>query len=287
VEVDIEVLGPLVACIHGSSITPSAAKPRTVLAMLALHANTVVPVEALIKELWPHERPRSAKTIVQTYVLHLRKLISAAGPDRDPGGRAAKQVLATVPGGYRLAAPAEHSDVAHFEKLAAAGHRARELGDFIGASRDFSDALTKWRGEALMDVQRGPHLDVDVQRLEEARLNALDCRIDADLRLGRHHELLGELSALVSQHRTHEGLCAHLMLALYRSGRRGAAISAYGRLHACLSGDLGLEPSSQLQRLQRSMLGADRESTELADSWHDAAAARRHRVIPGDFVRGR
>jgi DNA-binding SARP family transcriptional activator len=127
---------------------------------------------------------------------------------------------------------------------------------------------------------------VDVQRLEEARLNALDCRIDADLRLGRHHELLGELSALVSQYRTHEGLCAHLMLALYRSGRRGAAVNAYGRLHSCLSSELGLEPSAQLQRLQRTMLTAGRDSADLDASWHEATEGR-HRIVTGDFVRGR
>ncbi|MEV4279906.1 AfsR/SARP family transcriptional regulator [Actinoplanes xinjiangensis] len=284
---EIEVLGPLAAAHNGTSFAPTAGKPRTVLAMLALHAGSVVTVDQLITELWPHGRPRSAKTIVQTYILSLRNRIARCRPNGDSSRAAAKGLLATLPGGYQLNAPEARIDVVQFEKFACAGHRAREIGDFIAASRAFSDALTLWRGGALMDVQRGPHLDVDVQRLEEARLNVLDCRIDADLRLGRHHELLGELSALVSQYRTHEGLCAHLMLALYRSGRRDAAVNAYGKLHTCLIGELGLEPSAPLRRLHRTMLASGRDTQDLDTSWHEATTEGRHRIVTGDFVRGR
>ncbi|RZS36576.1 DNA-binding SARP family transcriptional activator [Herbihabitans rhizosphaerae] len=255
---DIDVLGPLAVRIDGVSVTPTAAKPRKVLAMLAVHADEVVPAPSLFEELWGDAPPRTATTTVQTYVLHLRNLITTAlrgNADREYAD--AKQVLATRPGGYVLNTGGGTVDVREFDRLAAAGHRARELGDYEDAARSFTEALSTWRGKALVDVQVGALLEVEVHRLEEARLNVLDRRIDADLRLGRHHQLLGELSALVSRHRTHEGLYAHLMLAMYRSGRRGEAVEVYRKLRACLAHDLGLEPSPTLRRLHRSMLDAD------------------------------
>ena len=80
---------------------------------------------------------------------------------------------------------------------------------------------------------------------------------------------------------------AHLMLALYRSGRRDAAVNAYGRLHTCLIGELGLEPSAPLRRLHRTMLAAGRDGQDLDTSWHEATTEGRHRIVTGDFVRGR
>ena len=260
---DVDVLGPLVARESGTSVVPTAAKPRTVLAMLTVHADQVVPMASLFEELWGSDIPRSANTTVQTYILHLRNLIGAA-LDRSPAGvpKDAKRVLVTYPGGYLLDTMGGRVDVHEFDRLAALGHRARETGDFEAASRDFSDALAVWRGRALVDVRTGPLLAVEAHRLEEARLNVLDRRIDADLRLGRHHELLGELAGLVGRHRTHEGLHAHLMLALYRSGRRGEAIDVYRRMRTGLVNELGLEPSPSLRRLQHAILVSDRRLAE-------------------------
>lgn len=276
---EIKVLGSLVVRHREGSLTPTAAKPRTVLAMLAMHANDVVPVKALVDELWGDAAPRSARTTVQTYVVQLRKLTAVAlGNPPDVATRSAKQILATVPGGYLLSSPNDQVDVRRFEQQASAGHREREHGDFEEASKRFADALSSWRGPALADVQTGPHLSVETTRLEEARLNALYCRIEADLRLGRHHELLSELAALVARHRTHEGLCAHLMLALYRSGRRCEALDIYHRLYSSLTAELGLEPTPALRRLQRSMLVPDRGSAELTESWH-AATSLGHRTM--------
>jgi DNA-binding SARP family transcriptional activator len=226
--------------------------------MLTVHADQVVPMASLFEELWGEGIPRSANTTVQTYVLHIRNLISAALEQsattelRDP-----KRVLVTYPGGYLLDTMSGRVDVRDFDRLAVAGHRARELGDYETASRSFTDALAIWRGRALVDVQTGSLLEVEAHRLEEARLNVLDRRIDADLRLGRHHELLGELAGLVGRYRTHEGMHAHLMLALYRSGRRGEAIDVYRRLRTCLVNELGLEPSPNLRRMQHAILMSD------------------------------
>ncbi|MFJ6939932.1 BTAD domain-containing putative transcriptional regulator [Streptomyces sp. NPDC101132] len=274
---DIAVLGALSVRENGISITPTAPKPRQVLALLALHADQVVPVSALIEELWAGEPPRSARTTLQTYVLQLRSLIATALEHADPGPgtdaedaparpgtvparrRTAKDVLVTLPGGYLLNSGGGTSDVREFDRLAGMGYRAMDAGDFPGAARLLREALSLWSGPAFADVQGGIQLDMETRRLEEIRLCALDQRIEADLRLGRHRELLAELTVLASRYLTHESLHGQFMLALHRSGRRGEALDAYQRLRGTLVRELGLEPSAALRRLQRSILMAGPE----------------------------
>ncbi|MEV6954763.1 AfsR/SARP family transcriptional regulator [Streptomyces sp. NPDC051183] len=264
---NIEVLGALAVRENGISIAPTAPKPRQVLALLALHADQVVPVAALIEELWGDEPPRSARTTLQTYVLQLRALIATAleagersAEDTEPPVRTAKDVLVTLPGGYLLNSGGGTLDVREFDRLAGSGYRAMDAGDFPGAARLLREALALWSGSAFADVQGGVQLDMETLRLEETRLCALDQRIEADLRLGRHRELLAELTVLVSRYRTHENLHGQFMLALHRSGRRGEALDVYQRLRATLVRELGLEPSAGLRRLQRSILMAGPES---------------------------
>ncbi|MEU3838475.1 AfsR/SARP family transcriptional regulator [Streptomyces sp. NPDC028635] len=253
---DIEVLGALSAREHGISVTPTAPKPRQVLALLALHADQVVQVSALIEELWEDEPPRSARTTLQTYVLQLRELIGAALAQAGEEHVTAKDILVTLPGGYRLNTRGGSVDFREFEQRAGAGYRAMDAEDFSQGARRLRDALSLWTGPALADVQAGSRIDLEVKRLEEARLCALDQRIEADLRLGRHRELLSELTVLVNRHRMHESLHGQFMLALHRSGRRGEALSVYQRLRTTLVRELGLEPSAALSRLQRSILVA-------------------------------
>ncbi len=255
---DIDVLGTLAVRHKGVSITPTAPKPRQVLALLALRAGQVVAVGALSEELWGSKPPRSARATLQTYILQLRELITAAlenGPGDDAGKRCqAKDVLLTVPGGYLLKGGDGTSDVREFERLAGSWYRAMDAEDYPQAARLLREALELWTGPALADVHTGPHLQTEVKRLEESRLCALDQRVEADLRLGRHRELLAELTVLVNRYPTHESLCGQYMLALYRSGRRGEALDAYQRLRATLVRTLGLEPSPALAKLQRSIL---------------------------------
>ncbi|HEX2299262.1 MAG TPA: AfsR/SARP family transcriptional regulator [Pseudonocardiaceae bacterium] len=258
--VDIEVLGSLSAREHGVSVTPTAPKPRQVLALLALHADQVVQVSALIEELWEDEPPRSARTTLQTYVLQLRELIGEALAKAGEEYVTAKDVLVTLPGGYRLDTRGGFVDFREFERRAGAGYRAMDADDSSGGARRLREALSLWTGPALADVQAGSRIELEVKRLEEARLCALDQRIEADLRLGRHRELLSELTVLVNRHRMHESLHGQFMLALHRSGRRGEALSVYQRLRATLVRELGLEPSAALSRLQRSILMAQPES---------------------------
>lgn len=302
---DIEVLGALGVRENGRSITPTAPKPRQVLALLALHADRMVPVSALTEELWGAAPPRSARTTLQTYVLQLRELIAAAlerdtlpdtttaaaatgtaaGAGPAPGGtgavagpvRSAKDVLVTMPGGYLLCSGGGASDVRTFERLAGAGYRAMDAGDCAGAARQLREALALWSGTAFADVQAGPQLQMEIKRLDESRLCALDRRIEADLRLGRHRELLAELTVLVNGYRTHESLHAQYMLALHRSGRRGEALDAYQRLRATLVQELGLEPSARLRRLQRSILTAGHD---LAAPIPATSAAPAAPVVP-------
>ena len=254
--VDIDVLGTLAVRENGVSITPTAPKPRQVLALLALNADQVVPVGTLTEELWGSTPPRSARPTLQTYILQLRELITTAlqQDTGESGGRSAKDVLLTVPGGYLLKSGEGVSDVREFDRLAGAGYRAMDADDPPRAARLLREALALWSGPALTDVHTGPHLVTQAKRLEESRLCALDQRIEADLRLGRHRELLAEMTVLVSRYPTHESLYGQYMLALYRSGRRGEALDAYQRLRATLVRTLGLEPSAALSKLQRSIL---------------------------------
>ncbi|MGW1171021.1 AfsR/SARP family transcriptional regulator [Streptomyces sp. NPDC001153] len=265
---DIEVLGALDVRENGVSVAPTAPKPRQVLALLALNADRVVPVASLIEELWSGRPPRSARTTLQTYVLQLRELIAAAlardtaeQPADRPERRTAKDVLLTLPGGYLLSSGGGTSDVRDFERLAGLGYRAMDAGDFAGASRTLATALELWSGSAFADVQTGAQLAMEAKRLDESRLCALDQRIEADLRLGRHREVLAELTVLTSRYRTHENLHAQFMLALHRSGRRGEALAVYQQLRTTLGRDLGLEPSPRLRRLQHSILMAATETT--------------------------
>ncbi|MBL1087693.1 AfsR/SARP family transcriptional regulator [Streptomyces actinomycinicus] len=259
---NIEVLGALNVRENGVCVTPTAPKPRRVLALLALHADQVVSVATLTDELWGSTPPRSAKTTLQTYVLQLRDLIGGAleqGRAADGRARTAKDVLVTVQGGYLLLSGGGTSDVREFERLTALGYEAMAIGDFQGAARQLRQALDLWSGPAFADVQAGAQLRTEARRLEESRLCALDRRIEADLRLGRHRDLLAELTVLVGRYPTHETLRGQYMLALHGSGRRSEALETYQNLRATLVRELGLEPSADLRRIQRQILAAATE----------------------------
>ncbi|MFL6130825.1 MAG: BTAD domain-containing putative transcriptional regulator [Mycobacteriales bacterium] len=251
---EIRILGPLEARVAGRSITPTAAKPRQVLSLLALQPEEVVPVPVLMEELWGVAPPRSALTTLQTYILQLRRGIAAALP---AGAGAAKDVLVRKYNGYTLAVPPEDVDVKRYERLAAAGRRAAEAGDLSRACDLLHDALALWRGQALVDVQIGSRLYCEVAWLEDSRLSLLESRIDIDLQLGRHDSVLSELAVLTARSRMNENLCQLFMIALYRSGRRWQALDAFRTLRQTLVDELGVEPSARLQQLQRAMLNSD------------------------------
>ncbi len=250
----IEVLGPLEVRLDGRPVLATAAKPRQVLALLALNAGTVVPVPTLIEELWGQEPPRSAMSTLQTYVLQLRKLFDGASTGGDGTG---KDVLRTRFGGYVLDVARDQVDAGRHDRLVTAGERAFDARDHEACGRLLGTAAALWRGRPLVDVRLGTHLTVEATRLEESRLSALETRIDADLHLGRHHSLLSELAVLRARHPMHENLCALHMVALYRAGRQWQALEAYATLRKVLADELGVEPSGRLRQLQKRILDAD------------------------------
>ncbi|MER5177939.1 AfsR/SARP family transcriptional regulator [Streptomyces sp. NPDC002896] len=276
---EIAVLGPLSARVGQASVVPSAAKPRQVLALLALNCGHPVSVSSLVDELWGDRPPRSAEATLHTYVKQLRRMIGAALAPDDPRGP--RDVLRRVHTGYRLDGAAGGTDAAQFERLTLAGRSALERGAEAAASTLLIRALGLWRGPVLADVALGPVLRAEALRLEELRLMALEERFGAELRRGRHRTLIGELAALTSRFPLHENLHAQLMLALYRSGRTGQALEVYRRLRHVLADELGLEPSTQVRRLHEALLRGD----PVLDS--PAAAPRGDLAPPAGPGRGR
>jgi SARP family transcriptional regulator, regulator of embCAB operon len=251
----IHVLGPLNAEVNGTSIVPSAGKPRQILSLLALQPRRIVPVPTLMEELWGMEPPPSALTTLQTYILQLRRRLGTAiGPGCMP---VAKDILATRHGGYLLDIDSDCVDVHEYETLVRHGQAAFEAGDDKMSAEHFHEALDLWTGPPLVDVSAGPVLEIEVIRLQESRLVTVERCIDADLRLGRHSELIADLTDLTARYPHHEGLHSQVMVALYRAGRQASALDVYRRLRIRLIEELGVEPAPQLQRMHQAMLAVD------------------------------
>jgi SARP family transcriptional regulator, regulator of embCAB operon len=249
----IGLLGPLSLNINQRPVTASAPKQRQVLALLALNAGRVVTVPTLIEELWGDCPPRSYATTLQTYIFQLRNALAAA----NSGNAGARRMLSTRHYGYLLEEDACQTDVDVFDRRARAGRAAAEAGDHRLASEELSNALQLWRGPALVDVRMGSVLEIEAASLEENRLGALERRIEADLALGRHADLLGELTLVAARNPMNENLCAFLMTALYRAGHVGRSLQAFNRLRSVLNRELGVEPCPKLQRLQAAILSGD------------------------------
>lgn len=255
---EIGLLGPLTARVGTVSVVPSAGKPRQLLALLALHPGQVLTVAVLMEEIWGDDPPRSAPSTLQTYIRQLRRGLGRALEQHgERPAEHAKDLLAHRHGGYTLEVDPDCVDVAAFDRLVRAGRSAWAAADPHTASARFGEALAVWRGPALVDVRPGRPLERELLRLDEVRLGALENRIAADLELGRHAELLGELAALAARHPTYENIHAMYMLALHRVGRTGDAVEVFRRLRTVLVEQLGLEPTPQLQRLLQSILSAD------------------------------
>jgi DNA-binding SARP family transcriptional activator len=237
------VLGPLEVTIDGQPTALPAAKHRIVLATLLLSANRPVSVDELAERLWGAEPPASAKATLQGYVLRLRRTLTAAGVDP----------LRTRPPGYLIEVAPEQLDLDRFKVLVAEAESAPAA---VAADR-LREALDLWRGPALSDVP-SPSLHAVAGRwLAELRINALERRIDADLRLGRHADLLGELAGLVADSPLHEPFRAQLMLALHRAGRSADALETYRNARATIVAELGIEPGERLRELERGVLVGD------------------------------
>jgi YVTN family beta-propeller protein len=241
---EFRILGPLEVVAQGRALALGGAKQRALLAVLLLHRREVISTDRLIDELWGARPPATALKTVQVYVSHLRKALGV-------------ELLLTRGGGYVLAAEPEQVDLDRFEELAAEGRRALEAGEHRRASKALREALALWRGPPLADFAYETFAGTEIRRLEEARLAVLGERIEADLALGDHARLVGELEALCKDHPLQEQFQRQLMLALYRSGRQADALDRYRQTRQAMIEELGLEPGRELQELERGILERD------------------------------
>ena len=255
---DLRVLGPLEAMGADGLVALGGPKQRTVLALLIQAVGRRVRTDELILGVYGEVPPAGARRTVQTYVSNLRRQL---GGIIQGGGE-----------GYVMDVPSSAVDAGRFEAAYQAALQELEHEPDRAAAR-LADALAMWRGHAYADVQAHGMLDAEIGRLHELRLDALEHRIGADLALGRHHELLGELEALTAEHPFRENLRAHQAVALYRAGRQSDALAVVGATRRMLGEELGIDPSPQLQHLEQRILEQD-VSLEL-----DAGSRIERRVV--------
>jgi DNA-binding SARP family transcriptional activator/tetratricopeptide (TPR) repeat protein len=254
------LLGPLVVRCGETVVAVQAGKQRAVLAALLLNANRVVPVDALAETLWGSAVPPSARVTVQNNVARLRKALGQEGRSR----------IRTQARGYVISVDTSELDVTQFETLLGAARQAARDGLWDAAAAEARAGLALWRGEPLADVESELLTSREVPRLADLRLQAVEMRVEADLHLGRHAEVSGELRQLTAAHPLRDHLHALLMLALYRAGRQGEALAAYQAARRVLAEELGTEPGPELRSLHQQVLAAD-PALDLSESEPPAA----------------
>src|SRR5688572_11957202 len=257
------ILGPLEVVRGDQRLAFRGSRERAVLALLVLHANRTVSAERLAEDLWSGDPPEGAIHSLRVYVSRLRQALGAAG-----------EAVVTRPSAYELQIDPATVDALRFEELVARGRDEAKAGDRHAAATTLREALALWRGPALADVAEAPFAQAQAGRLEEARLCALEDRIEADLACGRHGEVTAELEVLTRDHPFRERLWSLRMIALYRSGRQAEALRAYQQLRSTLGDQLGIEPSSALQQLEGAVLRHD-----PALDWH--LPGERVATVPG------
>ena len=240
--VEVRLLGPVQVLRAGCEVGLGGPRQRGVFALLVLEAGRVVPAGRLAEELWLGRPPPGASKTLRSYVSRLR---AALEPDAAVTARA---------GGYVLSVGANAVDVERFERLVSAGQDALSGSDAAEAGGRFREALGLWRGRALAGVVEAEQLAREAARLEGLRLVAVEGRLEADIALGLHAEVTGELEGLVGEYPLRERLWWLLVLALYRGQRQADALAAYRRARDLLSGELGLEPGEELRRLEEAVL---------------------------------
>ncbi|MEO5576599.1 MAG: BTAD domain-containing putative transcriptional regulator, partial [Gaiellaceae bacterium] len=238
----VRVLGPLEVLVDGVDVRLGGPKQRAVLALLASEVAKPVSVDALIDGVWGDEPTAGARSTLQTYVSNLRTAIG--------------DVIVRVDGGYRLATEPEDVDAIEFERALEQAAALVESNPAESAQR-LGAALALWRGHPYADVPGRFALELETRRLEELRLRAVEARIEAELALGRHAQLIAELEVLCEEFPVYERFRAQHMLALYRSGRQAEALRAYQKTRAHLAEELGLEASAELLDLERRILNHD------------------------------
>src|SRR5215472_7783594 len=244
--VEFRILGPIEAEENGLATDLGGLRERTLLARLLLSANRVVSADRLADDLWSGTLPPHSPATLRVYISRLRRVL----------GRHAGALVTQAPG-YLLAVDGDQLDATRFERLVAAAEADMAAGRAGAAAVTLREALDLWRGPALSDVADLAFAQADAGRLEQARLTALENRVDADLACGRHAGLVAELDGLAAAHSLRERLTGQRILALYRCGRQADALSAYADLRHRLAQELGIDPSPHLQHLQEQILRQD------------------------------
>jgi DNA-binding SARP family transcriptional activator len=260
VAIEYRLLGSLEAVDGDRRLSLGGPKQRAVLAALLMRANEIVPASRLIDDVWGDEPPETAANILQGYVSDLRRALG-------------KETIATRGRGYTIHVEPGDLDLRRFERLAEAGIEALEDERAPEAASTLREALALWHGAALADLEESFAIPA-AARLEELRLGALERRIDADLALGHHTELVAELTALVAEHPLRERFRAQHMLALYRCGRQAEALDSYREARGILTEELGIDPGPALQRLEREILAQD-PSLDAPNGEREATVERR------------
>ena len=241
---EIGILGPLEVTEAGLPVPVGGSKRRALLTLLTVNVGNVVTADALVEELWGDEQPREVANALQTQVSQLRKLLpSGALVSRAPG--------------YVLDVDPTVVDAVRFERLVADGRKALANGDMTNASTTMQQALSLWRGPALVDCLDIPAARAEATRLEELRQSAFEARVEAELALGHHGEVIADLQTTLDEHPFHEGLRAQLMIALYRSGRQADALAVYQDGRRRFADEFGLDPGPELQQLESAILRQD------------------------------
>jgi DNA-binding SARP family transcriptional activator len=238
---EFRILGPLEVVEQGRTLALGGPRQRALLALMLTHANEVVSTDRLIDELWGAQAPSTAANTLQYHISRLRKTLAPS-----------KAIVTREPG-YLIRIGPDELDLLRFERLV---EESRQAPAEV-AARLLREALALWRGPALADVALESFAQPEILRLEELRVGALERRVEADLALGRHGELVAELERLVREHPLRERLRGQLMLALYGSGRQADALDVYQQTRRMLVNELGVEPSPSLQELERSILQHD------------------------------
>ncbi|MFD8304000.1 BTAD domain-containing putative transcriptional regulator [Streptomyces sp. NPDC059690] len=258
------MLGPVRAWHADRELDLGSPQQRAVLAALLLRHGHPVSLAELVDAVWGVEPPAAAVSVLRTYVSRLRKVLEPGrGPEEPP------RTIVSVGDGYRACIPEQALDLAVFERRTADAAKAAAEGEETTAAQLLHDALDRWPGAALAGLP-GPLAESERARLAEERLSALETRLDLDVRLGRHGQVIAELMSLTGEHPLREELCRLLMLALYRSGRQAEALAAYRRTRATLVTELGIEPGEPLRELHARILATDASLSVGASPWSTA-----------------
>jgi SARP family transcriptional regulator, regulator of embCAB operon len=232
---------------NGTQVSLGAPKQRAVLAMLLMHRNRPVSVEALIDAVWDQDPVPAARTSIQSYVSTLRRLLRSAAADPS-------RVLASAPPGYQLSVTDADCDLGRFRTQKAAGLQAAGAGNFEEASSYLSAALREWRGPALDDLRNFAFVEAFAGMLLEERVATYTARAEAEIACGRAEGVIGELEALITRHPYREPLWAQLITAYYVTERQSDALGAYRRLKTGLADGLGIDPGPTVNALQQRIL---------------------------------